>query len=105
MPERLRAGGLSGCDSATVSPPERGRCERPAGHFVPALGRECICPSTFTTGAPPDVMWRADVRLAGNSEPSKRVLRGNPQKCDFGLILANVYRGRGGVFWEVRDCY
>ena len=44
-----------------------------------------------------------NVRLARGFKPQNGVLRGYPQKRDFGLFLANVYVGLGGVFWRVRD--
>ena len=68
---------VSVCESAAFYPSDR---------FNP---QECVC--------------QPNVRLAGVFEPQKWVLRGHPQNPDFGLDWVNVYRGREGVFWEVRD--
>ena len=39
----------------------------------------------------------------GFSNPGTGFQGVTPHNPDFGLNWANVYRGLGGVFWEVRD--
>ncbi len=44
-----------------------------------------------------------NAQLAGSFGPSQPVLRGYPQRGGCGVKRTNVYRGRQGEFWEVRD--
>ena len=71
-----------------------------SGHFAPALGRECVCPSASTTGAIPRMSWGVRMCIWRGVLNPKTVFEGvTPTSAILaliGLMFVGVEEGRFG---------